>query len=222
TGVNTSLNGYLASQSRERFGTIIMDFPEFPEDHLMPRIISLNPLNNAWTPPLDLTRFNQAASKTTPALAALNGKLHMAFGDSNPAKLDLWICSGSGSEKSGWSPCVNVTHLNHAASKAAPSLAAFNGRLYMAFLDDNPSKSDLWVCQSPDGKMWSMCTNITQQNHAASKAAPALAAFNGKLYMAFLDSDRQGNLSHPFGKTDIWICSSSDGTNWGPVTNITS
>src|SRR5262249_32601081 len=149
-------------------------------------------------------------------------KLHVAFIDSNPAKQDLWICSGSGSRKSGWDACVNVTQLNHAASKAAPALAEFNGRLHMAFLDDNPSKSDLWICQSPDGKMWSKCTTITQQNRAASKAAPALAAFNGKLYMAFVDSDWQNDLSHPIGKTDIWICSSSDGTNWSPVTNITS
>lgn len=216
-GINTRLNSYLASHSQARYGTIPMDFPEYPGE-LVSRIISMNDLANCWSLPLNIKSQNQAASMFGPALSAFNGKLQMAFLDSNASKSDLWTCSSISPLL--WGPCLNMTQKNNAASSNEPALAELNGKLFMAFMDSHPTdasvlkKYNLWACSSPNGNDWSPCTNITHANNALTKTRPALASFNGKVYMAFLDSDAT--------KPDIWICSSTDGVGWSQPINVTS
>ena len=58
------------------------------------------------------------------------------------------------------------------ASATAPSLAPFNGQLYVAFVADNATGTVL-VASSPDGVNWTGSTKIGQ----ASATAPSLAVF---------------------------------------------
>jgi hypothetical protein len=54
------------------------------------------------------------------------------------------------------------------ASKAAPAVAVFQNKLWVAFVANNAT-NDLLVCSSADGRAWSQSTPVQEQ---ASKAAP--------------------------------------------------
>jgi hypothetical protein len=56
----------------------------------------------------------------------------------------------------------------------APALAAWQARLWLAFVANN-STNQLLVCSSADGQTWSANTGVANQ---ATKAAPALAYLN--------------------------------------------
>jgi hypothetical protein len=86
------------------------------------------------------------------------------------------------------------------SSKAAPSLAVFNKRLWMAFVANNGS-NDLLVTSSADGVLWTDNTRIGQ----SSKFAPALSVFGDQLRLAFV-ADNDSN--------DLLVVSSSNGANW--------
>ena len=60
------------------------------------------------------------------------------------------------------------------------------------------SSSNLWAC-SFDGDKWLAQTKVTDQNGAKTSEGPALAAFDGKLYMAY-----RGESS-----SNLWVCSLS-------------
>jgi len=58
------------------------------------------------------------------------------------------------------------------SSKAAPALAVFDGKLWIAFVANNAS-NQLLVSHSAGGKNWSPSTQVQNQS---SKATPALLA----------------------------------------------
>jgi hypothetical protein len=85
---------------------------------------------------------------------------------------------------------------------SAPTMAAFNSRLYIAFQANDPSHS-LFVTSSADG------VNFTApaQGYPLIQVgtAPAMAAFNNRLYIAF----QANNPSH-----SLFVTSSPDGVNF--------
>ena len=58
------------------------------------------------------------------------------------------------------------------SSKAAPSLASLDGKLWLAFIANNPGNA-LLVCSSADGQNWTGNSPITGQ---FSQAAPSLVS----------------------------------------------
>ena len=100
------------------------------------------------------------------------------------------------------------TSIGQASDGTAPSLAEFNGQLWVAFVANNSTHSVL-VCSSPDGVHWSANHNIGQ----ASQSAPSLAAFGGRLWVAFIADN----------STNTDVVSSWDGNprhQWSPNTSI--
>lgn len=124
-------------------------------------------------------------SKAAPALAELEGELHMVhIGDESN---DLWHA---------WSPDRRTWEFDRRIegqkSKTTPALASFNGRLHMVHLGDE--SNDLWHSWlAPDGT-WHQ-KKIEGQK---SKAAPALAAFQGALHMLHL-GDSSNDIWHSKG-----------------------
>jgi hypothetical protein len=164
-----------------------------------------------WRPQINITDQNDAQSSQGPALAAFNGQLYMAYcgeGSSN-----LYVCSFNGSE---WGKQTKITDQNGAKSGSAPALAAFNGRLYLAYRGSGLS-NNLYICSSADGANWGSRTNITDQNGAktTSTAGPALAAFNGQLYLGY-----EGQAGTSLNGADLYVCSSSNGSSWGSHTDV--
>lgn len=214
-GINRRMFRYLKTREPGRYGIIPMDFPGFPSPTgvLIRLIISLNGLrwNDVWTFPIVISDQNRAFTRAAPSLVVMNGKIYMAFLDNTPSKSDIWVCSSG--DGRAWSGCTNVSLRNRALTRTAPALAAMNGKLYMVFLDNNPSSSDIWMCWSSDGVNWSDCRNVSKANKALTRATPGLAAMNGKLHLVFLDDNPSSS--------DIWACWSSDGLNWSECKNVT-
>jgi hypothetical protein len=155
---------------------------------------------------VNITDQNSAESSAPPALAEFNNRVYMAYIGSGSS--NLYICYWDGSQ---WHGQTKITDQNDAKSGSSPALAAFNGRLYLAFRGSGAS-TNLYICSSADGTNWGSQTKITDQNDAQTSSSPALAAFNGRLYLGY----RGWGAS-----TSLYVCSSSNGTSWGSQTNVT-
>jgi|GEM_PF-1573593 len=166
---------------------------------------------STWHSQINVTDQNGAKTSGSPALAAFNGKLYMAYQGSGSS--NLYVCYFDGSE---WRDQTKVTSQNDAKTDSPPALAVFNGKLYLAYRGSGLS-NNLYVCSSSDGSNWGSQTNVTDQNSAqtTTTAGPALAAYNGRLYMGY-----EGKAGTSLNGADLYICSTSDGTNWGSQTDV--
>ncbi len=81
-------------------------------------------------------------------------------------------------------------------------MAAFNGRLYIAF-KANDSSNTLYVTSSSDGVNWT--TLAKGYSGITFQGSPTMTVFNNKLYIAFKANDSSNIL---------YVTSSSDGVNW--------
>lgn len=155
-----------------------------------------------WSNPIT-TAFS---SKETPALAVMGSSLYMGFVTDDDTDQIYVAVSESG--KSWSSPPAPVPGQN---SCAAPALAAFqppgaaSASLFMAFVT-NDVTNKIYICSSANGQTdWSTINQVTDQ---VSAAAPALAVFDNKLYLAYTVADT----------LDLFVCWSADGVNW-PAAN---
>jgi hypothetical protein len=139
----------------------------------------------SWTK-LDGTPGNERIpgqqSKATPALAVLDGVLHMVhLGDSSN---DLWWSVFDGTS---WIKYFTGTpgndRIQGQQSKAPPALAVLDGVLHMVHLGD--SSNDLWW-STFHHRSWESNTRIRCQK---SKVAPALATEAGRLHMVHLGDE---------------------------------
>ena len=89
-----------------------------------------------------------------------------------------------------------------------PSLAAFNGKLYIAVTGTN-AQNTMYINSSADGVNWPGTFQSLAPQSSIPNAGPALAAFNGSLYVAWTGGGNQINIYH-----------SSDGVNFGGQINL--
>ena len=147
----------------------------------------------AWS---ENVRIPDQKSKATPALAVFRNVIRMVhLGDSSN---DLWWSTST--DGITWTPNSLIPGQK---SKAAPALAVFNDRLHMVHLGN--TSNDIWWSIF-DGTSWNKSDGTPGNERIAgqkSKAAPALAAYGGRLHMVHL-----GDTSN-----DIWwsLC---DGMSW--------
>jgi photosystem II stability/assembly factor-like uncharacterized protein len=134
-----------------------------------------------WTPNV---KIPSQLSKSSPALAAFQGKLHMVHLDDSSNEIWHSVFDGS-----AWTPNVKIPSQ---LSKSSPALAAFQGKLHMVHLDD--SSNEIWHSEY-DGQTWIPNLRIPDQQ---SKSSPALAAFQGKLHMVHL-GDSSNDIWHSVG-----------------------
>lgn len=101
----------------------------------------------------------------------------------------------------GSRPASAVNLNKHSASH--PGLAAFNGKLYIAFTGTD---GQLNVASSTDGLTFGANTVLSGTN---SYRGTALAAFNGQLYLVYVGTDSNHMINY---------YTSTDGVNWGNKT----
>jgi hypothetical protein len=134
-----------------------------------------------WRPAVAVGEHTSCAA---PALAAFTPKgaserqLWIAFVGENPDN-EIYICSSlEPITADGWSQPSLVTAK---ASGTAPSLAVFDGQLWLAFAAREGS-GDIYVCRSEDGKTWAQEV-VPGMNSAAT---PTLAVLGDELWMGFI------------------------------------
>ena len=171
-------------------------------------LVASSPDGTTWTPSVPINE----TSPFTPSLALFNGNLYVAFitNDVNSAtgvpSNRIFLCSTK--DGVSWS---NATFFNQ-YSKFAPSLAVWDGRLYVAFVANNPSNTLLvYSSATPDEPAsWSVTVPVNQ----TSANAPSLVAYRpsgraAELYLAFV-ADNESN--------DIFVCSLTSGGTWSTAT----
>ncbi|BCW72422.1 M12 family metallopeptidase [Arthrobacter sp. NicSoilB8] len=129
-------------------------------------------------------------SSTRPVLAAFDDALHMIHLGVSPSN-DLWHAKWTAD--GGWTDDVRIEGQK---SWAPPALAVFDGELHMVHLGSAGS-DELWHASFPTGgrlgQDWSADVKINDQK---SRAAPALAVFDGELHMVHLGSSGSDELWH--------------------------
>ena len=152
-----------------------------------------SPAPAAWSTNVKL---DSQQSKSTPAVALFQNKMHMVRNAGGSDDL-IWSTSIDGL---GWDPGQTIPGQK---SKAGASIAPFNGLLHMVHL--GTSSNDIWWSTN-DGTGWTENVKIPDQ---LSQTIPALVPFNGKLFMV-----HTGDSSH-----EIWV-STFDGNSWTKNTVI--
>jgi hypothetical protein len=142
--------------------------------------------------------MNAEQSKFAPALSVgpLGGLVaaFVANNDSNTLLVSPVEETAPGT--TGLGPHAVVTE----ASKCAPALAVFDGKLWMAFVANNDTNT-LLLSSSPDGVNWTR----EKPPNESSKCSPALAGSEERLYLAFV-ADNDSN--------DLLVTSTDDGMSW--------
>jgi hypothetical protein len=154
--------------------------------------------SNWVIPDIPVSQNGHSLTSDGPAMALFNGKLFLAYKGKDSD--DLWFTTCDG--QSLWlTPDLEITQNGHSKTDAKPALAAFNGKLFLAY--KGSGSNDLWF-NTFDGTNWlNPDLEITQNGHSKTDAGPALAAFNGKLFLAYKGS----------GSNDLWF-NTFDGSNW--------
>jgi hypothetical protein len=169
-------------------------------------LCSASPDGNTWQPNLDIDQ----SSTFSPSFAYFRDRLYVAFIANNSGQ-NVLVCSTANGLN--WEPLDGTPGSNPdigQASTSAPSLAVFNGRLYIAFVANN-SGQNVVVCSTSDGKSWLSANGDPGANSDIGQAAgfdPALASYHGRLYVAFIANNSGQN---------VLVCSTSDGKNWLPA-----
>ena len=130
--------------------------------------------------------------------------LHIAFVANNNTNSLLTTYSGNGKN---WGASTPV---GSESSKRSPAMAfASSGPqgFTLGFVA-NDASNQLLVSHSADGVTWKPNTPVQNQS---SKAAPALAVFENKLWIAFVANDASNQLL---------VSHSADGVTWKPNTPV--
>src|SRR6478672_6978049 len=124
------------------------------------------------------------SSKAAPALAVFQDKLWIAF-VANSTTNQLLISNSRDGQH--WSDNSQVKNPDQSqSSKAAPALAVFQDKLWIAFVANSTTDQPL-IRTSRDGQHWSDNSQVKNPDQSqSSKAAPALAVFQDKLWIAFV------------------------------------
>lgn len=93
--------------------------------------------------------------------------------------------------------------MESAAQGTGPSLAVFNDRLYVAWVN-NTAEREIMIKSSPNAVDWSSEASDALGGFAAPRTSPSLASFGDALFVAWVEN----------GKNQIKIKSSADGMTW--------
>lgn len=106
-----------------------------------------------------------------------------------------------------WQDFVNLADKIGANSANAPALAAYKGKLYMAYRGSEDDM-DVWITTYENGT-WSKIKNLNDEIGTQSTTFPSMAVFGGKLYLVYKGSEDR----------DLWFAT-FDGTSWSSITNL--
>lgn len=147
------------------------------------------------------------SAMSSPALANANGVLCLAYqvrGNATEIGTRVW-------NDNAW---TNEVLAGTSAANGAPSLAWFNGKLYLAF-PDTSNNIQIYKATSvgTEGITWP-----TSGNPVATLTPPG-----GSLWMSASLSVWQGQLvlTYQDATGNVWACFSSDGTTWSGYQNLT-
>ncbi|QHU99213.1 hypothetical protein BWK47_03125 [Synechocystis sp. CACIAM 05] len=160
----------------------------------------------------DFLSANNQETKHASSFAFLDGWLYQAlYGENNS------IVMQRSRDGVHWQDSTEINLIGVNGDKItpgnfSPSIAAYNGQLYLGITD---SSSQVWVAEASNTTDNSLGLNFSPvQINQASKNAPTLVAFNNELYVFFIKNDSDDDI--------LYVSSSNPGSNdWGNNTVLT-
>ena len=188
TGQNDRLNAYLSDLITGEVGTILMDFPEYPDNLLINQIITLNILGKSnWSGNKPIPTEHGIGSSPS-AVVALNGLLYCfrkASGQSGQSGPIVYNTSADGVN---WSPDAQVTG---ASLLGSPSAVVFNDMLYCFF-----NQAGSLSYNTFDGTNWLGNQPVSTAAEGGIGSSPSAVVFQGQLY-CFRKGSGQSSQSGP-------------------------
>ena len=161
------------------------------------RYRTLDGLTSSWSDELIIP---YAYTTFPPALAVYGDKLYLVYrGPKTDDKLYFSTFDGT-----NWS---DVVQLPNSLTSDSPALAVYNEKLYLAYREaesGGPSERLWYTTYDAKNSKWSQDSQIP---NVLLSGSPALAVFNGNLYLAHRGAGSIGQASH------LW-CTRFDGTKW--------
>ncbi len=148
------------------------------------------PRDDAQSPPYDEARMTTKV--WLPTMDAYKGNLRLAYLRAEDARR---VHLTSSRDCVSWTAPVRI-----GPSVEALGVAAFNGQLVVAYVHGPSTNRELTTMWSLDGVQWA----APQPVDRVPLSGAALAAFNGRLYLAYQES----------GTGVIFVISTLDGTEW--------
>src|SRR5215467_3271987 len=130
--------------------------------------------------------------------------MYIAFVANNNSNRLLVSHSGNGKK---WAPSTEVGSESSKRAPAAAFVSSGPQGFTLGFVANN-SSNQLLVSHSADGVRWRPNSRVQNQS---SKAAPALAVFDNKLWIAFVANNASNQLL---------VSHSADGLTWSPSTQV--
>lgn len=153
-----------------------------------------------------MAKFGHSALAGPALGSALGNNTYLAWADRSTHRLmvmDPMLLIGSDHYD-------NTQAIGSETTFAAPALAGFRGKLVIAWTGEDGGHH-LNVMASPDGKRWGDYPDYAKQTlpYDVSDAGPSLAAFGGRLYLAYTGQD-----------THLYLIPSDDGIHFHPEQRI--
>jgi hypothetical protein len=159
-----------------------------------------------WGTPFALPAAQVPGSASPPALALFEGKLFMAY---RGARINQSIWVTSSADATTWAQQQAAG--DGITTNTAPAMVVANGVDGLLWLAWHGSDNSVWWSSSSDGVHWAAGQAVTSPTPEVSgpttTATPALAVWDGAVYMAGFDPQGQ-----------LWWTFNSDGTEngWAP------
>ncbi len=148
-----------------------------------------------WSGNMHIPGIKDPKTLTSPALAAYNGRLYLAYrGESATNLYWAWY------DGSSWYGNQHIPGISDPKTATSPALCEYNGKLYMVYRGES-AKNLYWAWY--DGSAWHGNQHIPGINDPKTATSPALAEYNGKLYLAYRGASA----------TDLYFAM-FDGTHW--------
>jgi len=150
--------------------------------------------NVAWRKRITWTLGNSLR----PAIAAYNGYIYIAYDDCTPGNWEVFLKKVDASNGNvAWRKRITWTSGN----SYRPAIAAYNGYIYIAYYDNTPGNWEVFlkkVDASNGNVAWRK--RITWTSKGSYR--PAIAAYNGYIYIAYYEDYAPGNYEVFLKKVD--------------------
>jgi hypothetical protein len=103
---------------------------------------------------------------------------------------------------------LSANSQTRAKSDHPPAIHGFNNRLYVAWKSEGPN-TGIWYQATDGAGNWRFPGPVYIGRNYATSSSPALQAFQGRLYLAWLSESQNADKTW-----DIWIASTADGATW--------
>ncbi len=175
----------------------------------------------SFNPSIRVNNDATASEQGEPAIAtAPNRDVYLVWSDPRTGARGRDIYFSKSSDRgAGWAPNIPVNDDSGGAAQGEPTIATdVAGMIYIAWTDNRNLNTapDIYATRSSNGgSSFAANVKVNDESGAVTQMIPNIAAYAGKVQVAWTDSRTVGSTSW-----DIYTSSSLDGLAWSPNVRV--